>query len=73
MIIDNYALQSGMFVLWKPDDDFTGVKCLPNEMQSLFHRGGDYLTGVNPACPACPVASENGTRVGPADGTGVDF
>ncbi|MBC8200390.1 MAG: hypothetical protein H8E80_10205 [Desulfobacteraceae bacterium] len=26
---------------------------------------------VNPACPACPVASENGTRVAPADGTGV--
>jgi len=31
----------------------------------------DYFTGVNPACPACPVASENGTRVAPADGTGV--
>ena len=24
-----------------------------------------------PACPACPVASENGTRVAPGDGTGV--
>ena len=31
-----------------------------------------HLTGaVNPACPACPVASENGTGVAPADGTGV--
>jgi len=27
-------------------EDRTGVKCLPNEMKNLFHRGGAYFSGV---------------------------
>ena len=46
-------------------------------MQSLFYWGGACSSGVAPedstgACPACPVASENGTGVGSENRTGVE-
>ena len=30
-------------------------------------------SGIDTACPACPVAPADGTGVAPADGTGLDF
>ena len=46
------------------------LKILPAQWKS--QSDAQRFTGVNPACPARPVASENGTGVAPADGTGVN-
>ena len=43
-----------------PENRACPVKFLPCEMPSLFLRGEDHFTGVN---PACPVAPEDGTGV----------
>jgi hypothetical protein len=41
------AILSSVLRRKNPDNPACPVKCLPNGIQSLFHRGGAYLTGVN--------------------------
>ena len=39
--------------------------------ESFLHPIKEKVTPVDPACAACPVASENGTRVASENGTRV--